>query len=74
LALSSFITLRLSSVLLPGRKKAARNDPKCHHPRVYRAGLFVFVVAQQVQDMSAVSITDKTVGIGLPRLRYGAIV
>jgi len=31
------------------------------------------VVAQPIQDMSAVSITDKTVGIRLPRLRRGAI-
>jgi hypothetical protein len=30
------------------------------------------VVTQQVQDLSAVSITHKTMGIGLPRLRRGA--
>jgi hypothetical protein len=37
----------------------------------YRAGVFVFVLAQRIQDMSAV--TNKTVGIRLPRLRCGAI-
>jgi hypothetical protein len=31
------------------------------------------VVAQSIQDMSAVSITDKTVGIRLPHLWCGAI-
>ena len=35
--------------------------------------VFGVVVAQPIQDMSAVSITHKTVGIGLPRLRYGTI-
>jgi hypothetical protein len=49
-------------------KKAARNDPECHYSRLYRAGVFVPVVAQQVQDMSALSITHKTVGVRLPRL------
>jgi hypothetical protein len=47
----------------------ARSVPKRHYSRLYRAGVFVFVVAQPIQDLSAVSITDKTVGIGLPRLR-----
>jgi len=56
-------------VLRPGGKKAARNAPKCHYSRLYRAGVFVPVVAQPIQDMSALSIKDKTVGIGLPRLR-----
>jgi hypothetical protein len=31
------------------------------------------VVARPIQDMSAVSITDKTVGVCLPRLWCGAI-
>jgi hypothetical protein len=52
---------------------AARNAPKCHSSRLCRAGVFVPVVARPIQDMSAVSITHKTVGIGLPRLRCGAI-
>jgi hypothetical protein len=39
---------------------------------VFTALASSFVVAQPIQDMSAVSIT-KTVGIGLPRLRDGAI-
>ena len=69
---SSFTTLRLS-MLRPGRKKAARNAPKCHYSRLYRAGGIVRVVAQPIQDMSAVSITHKTVGIRLPRLWCGAI-
>jgi hypothetical protein len=59
-------------VLWPGRKKAARNAPKCHYSRLYRAGVFVPVVAQPIQDMSAVSITPKTVGVRLPRLWCGA--
>jgi hypothetical protein len=59
---SSFIPLRL------------RNVPKYRYSRLHGTGLFVFVVAEPIQDLSAVSITDKTVGIGLPRLRYGAIV
>jgi hypothetical protein len=54
-------------------KKAARNDPKRHHYRLHRPGVFVFVVAQPIQAVSAVSITHKTVGIRLPRLRCGAI-
>jgi hypothetical protein len=33
----------------------------------------VFVVAQQVQRYAGESITHKTVGIRVPRLRYGAI-
>jgi hypothetical protein len=68
---SSFTLRRTSGCGL--RKKAARNAPKCHYSRLYRAGVFVFVVAQPIQDMSAVSITHKTVGIRLPRLRCGAI-
>jgi hypothetical protein len=55
-------------VLRPGGKKAARNAPKCHYSRLYCAGVFVPVVAQPIQDLSAVSITHKTMGIGLPRL------
>jgi hypothetical protein len=69
---SSFTPLNFS-VLRPGWKKAARNAPKCHHSRLNRAGVFVPVVAQPIQDMSAVSIAHKTVGIRLPRLRCGAI-
>jgi hypothetical protein len=30
-------------------------------------------VAQPIQDLSALSITDQTVGIGLPRLRCGTM-
>jgi hypothetical protein len=51
--------------------RLARNDRKRHYPRC-RAGVVVFVVAQQVQDLSAVSFAHKTVGIRLPRLRCGA--
>jgi hypothetical protein len=40
---------------------------------VFTALASSFVVAQPIQDMSAVSITDKTVGVRLPRLRRGAI-
>jgi hypothetical protein len=69
---SWFTTLRLS-VLRPGRKKAARNAPKCHYSSLYRAGVFRPVVAKPIQDMSAVSIAHKTVGIRLPRLWRGAI-
>jgi len=69
---SSFITLKLF-VFRSGRIKAVRNDPKCQYSRLYRAGVCVPVVAQPIQDMSALSITHKTVGIGLPRLRCGAI-
>ena len=47
--------------------------PKRHSSRLCRAGVFVFVVAQPVQDLSAVSITHKAVGIRLPRLWCGAI-
>jgi len=50
----------------------ARSAPKSHFSRFCRADIFVLVVAQSIQDMSAVSITDKTVGIRLPRLRRGA--
>ena len=67
---SSFITLKLF-VFRSGRIKAVRNDPKCHHSRLYRA-VFVPMVAQPIQDLSAVSITDKTVGIRLPHLWCGA--
>ena len=69
---SSFTTLRLS-VLRPGRKKAARNAPKSHYYRFYHVGVFAAVVAQPIQDMSAMSITHKTVGGGLPCLRCGAV-
>jgi len=31
-------------------------------------GIFLFVMAQPIQNMSAVSITHKTLGIRLPRL------
>jgi hypothetical protein len=51
---------------------APRNAPKRHYSRLHRAGVVVFVVAQPIQDLSAVSITDKTVGIRLPRLWCGA--
>jgi hypothetical protein len=52
--------------------RLVRNDRKRHYPRC-RPGVFVFVVAQQVQDMSAVSIAHKTLGIRLPRLWCGAV-
>jgi hypothetical protein len=60
-------------VLLPGRKKAARNDPERHSSRLCGAGVFVPVVAQPIQDLPSVSIAHQTVGIGLPRLRCGAV-
>src|SRR5262249_49189551 len=63
---SSLTTLRVS-VLRPGGKKAARNAPKRHYSRLYRAGVFVSVVAHPIQDMSAVSLAHKTVGNCLPR-------
>jgi hypothetical protein len=53
--------------------KKARNASKRHYSRLYRAGVFVFVVPQPIQDMSAVSITHKTLGIRLPRLWCGTI-
>jgi hypothetical protein len=59
---SSFTPLNFS-VLRPGGKKASRNAPKCHSFCLCRAGVSVFVVARPIQDMSAVSITHKTVGI-----------
>jgi hypothetical protein len=59
--------------LLAGGNKADRNDPKCHHPRVYRVGFVVPVVAQPIQALPAVSIAHKTVGVLLPRLWYGAV-
>jgi hypothetical protein len=58
---------------LAERKKAARTAPKCHYSRLYRAGVFVPVVAQPIQDLSQVSIAHKTVVIDLPRLWCGAI-
>ena len=61
-------------LLRPGRKKVARNAPKRHSSRLRRAGVFAAVVAQPMEDLSAVSITDKTVGIRLSRLRRGAEV
>jgi hypothetical protein len=53
-------------------EKATRNVPKCRYSRLYRVGNIVFMVAQPIQDLSAVSITHKTVGIRLPRLWCGA--
>ena len=55
------------------RKTAARNAPKCHYSRLHRAGVFVPVVAHPIQNMSAVSITHKTVGNRLPCLWCGAV-
>ena len=55
------------------RKKAC-NAPKRHSSHLYRAGLFVPVVARPIQNMSQVSITHKTMGIRLPRLWCGARV
>jgi hypothetical protein len=46
----------------------ARNAPKRHSSRFCRANIFLFVVAEPIQDLSALSITDKTVGIRLPGL------
>ena len=54
-------------------ERAARNAPKRHSSHFCRAGVFAAVVAQSIQNMSPVSITDKTAGIDLPRLWYGAI-
>ena len=53
-------------------KKAARNAPKRHYSRLYRANI-VPLVAHPIQDMSEVSITHKTMGIRLPRLWCGAV-
>src|SRR5262245_16896226 len=64
---SSFIRLRFFSV------SPARNVPKGYYSRLYRAGVVAFVVAHPIQDMSAVSITHKTVGNRLPPLWCGAI-
>jgi hypothetical protein len=50
----------------------ARNVPKSSYSRLHSAGIVVFVVAQPIQNMSAVSITHKTLGIRLPRLWCGA--
>jgi hypothetical protein len=47
----------------------ARNAPKYHYSRLHGAR----VVAQPIQDSSAVSITNQAVGVGLPRLRRGEI-
>src|SRR5215831_7713765 len=47
--------------------------PKSHHSRFCHAGVFVPVVAQPIQDMSAMSITHKTVGIRLSRLWCGTV-
>jgi hypothetical protein len=52
---------------------AARNAPKCHYYRVYGAGVVIPVVAQPIQDMSALSVKNKTVGVCLPRVWCGAI-
>jgi hypothetical protein len=41
---------------------------KCHYSRAYRVGGLALMVAEPIQDMSAVSVTDKTAGFGLPRL------
>jgi hypothetical protein len=65
--------IKKSVVVAAWRKKVARNAPKRHSSHLYRASLFVPVVAQPIQDMSEVSITHKTMGIRLPRLRCGAI-
>jgi hypothetical protein len=51
---------------------AARNVPKRRCSRLHRARIVVPLVAQPIQDLSAVSITHKTVGVRLPRLRCGA--
>jgi hypothetical protein len=50
------------------QEKAARNDPKCHYSGLYRSGVFALMVAQPIQDVSALSITHKAVGVRLPRL------
>ena len=56
------------------RLRVARNAPEHHYSRLHRAGVVIFVVAQQVQDLSALSITNQTVGVGLSRLRCETIV
>ena len=58
----SFITLRISCA--PDKKKAARNDPKYHYYRPYRAGVFASMVAWRSRSKTCrSSITHKTVGI-----------
>jgi len=49
-------------------REAARNASKTDYYQLNCAGIFVFVVAKPIQNLSALSITDKTVGIRLPRL------
>ena len=44
-----FITVRHASVLLAGRKKAARNAAKCHYSRAYRIGVLALMVAEPIQ-------------------------
>jgi hypothetical protein len=57
-------------VLLPAKKKAGPNAPKCHYPRVCGTGVLAPVVAQPIQDMSAVSITAKCRSKFSPALDY----
>jgi hypothetical protein len=69
---SPFIEL-VFPLLRPGTKRRLANAPRWHYSRLYRASVFIPVVAQPIQDISTVSITDQTVAIGLPRLWCGAI-
>ena len=64
---ASFIAVRVFCL-------AGLNVPKAVHSCFHDAGVIGFVVAQPMEDLSAVSITDKTVGIRLSRLRRGAEV
>jgi hypothetical protein len=57
----------------PVEEGGPRNAPKRHYSSLYRAGFFVFVVAEPIQDLSAVSISHKTVGVRLPCLWCRAI-
>jgi hypothetical protein len=53
---------------LAARKAQSKYIAWCES-RLHRAGVIVRLVAQQVQDLSAVPIPDKTGGIGLSYLR-----
>ena len=53
--------------------KGSCNAQNNHRSRPHRPDVVIPVVAQPIQDLSAVSITHKTVGIALPRLWCGAI-
>jgi hypothetical protein len=59
---SDFAMLRFSAGQYHGQRKLSFPIAKTEPPpysRLYRAGVFVFVVPQPIQDLSAVSITAK---------------